>query len=209
MRVAVISNAEQKEEILMKQTNKDVEIIFIKDIPEMEMDESFEILFFLCEIPRDFNRKIFLWKHIFINSVTGTLEQNEFPHNCTRINGWPGFLRRPVWEVASHDKKITSQIFEKIGWPVIFVKDEPGLVAARVIGMIINEAFFALEDGVSTEEEMDLAMELGTNYPFGPFEWARKIGIRNIYHLLKTLSEKDKRYDIAPLLSRKYLELSA
>ncbi len=209
MRVAVISNAEQKEEMLTKQTNKDVELIFIKDIAEMEMDESFEIVFFLGEIPKDFNRKLYFEKHIFINSVIETLEQKKFPKNYSRINAWPGFLKRPVWEVASQDKIITNQIFDAIGWKVLFVKDEPGFVAARVFGMIINEAFFALEEGVSTEEEMDLAMKLGTNYPFGPFEWARKIGIGNIFHLLNTLSKKDKRFAIAPLLSRKFLELSA
>jgi 3-hydroxybutyryl-CoA dehydrogenase len=209
MRVAVISNPEQKEEILMKQTNKDVELIFIKDIAEMEMDESLEILFFLGEIPGDFNRKYFSGKHIFINSVIETLEQKQFPYNYTRINGWPGFLSRPVWEVATQDKKIASQIFDKIGWQMIFVEDEPGLVAARVIGMIINEAFFALEEGISTEKEIDMAMKFGTNYPLGPFEWTRKIGIGNIYHLLTNLSIKNKRYDISPLLTRRYLELSS
>ncbi len=64
---------------------------------------------------------------------------------------------------------------------VVFVKDEPGLVSARVISMIVNEAFFALAEGVSTMEEIDVAMKLGTNYPYGPFEWLEKIGVANIY----------------------------
>ena len=42
--------------------------------------------------------------------------------------------------------------------------------------MIINEAFLALQEGVSTKEEINTAMKLGTNYPLGPFEWVEKIG---------------------------------
>ena len=91
---------------------------------------------------------------------------------------------------------------------VIFVKDEPGLVAARVISMIINEAFFALGENVSSKEEIDLAMKLGTNYPKGPFEWAEKIGMDNIYSLLKKLSEKEERYVPAPALEKLFLETS-
>lgn len=40
-------------------------------------------------------------------------------------------------------------------------------------------------------------MKLGTNYPYGPFEWACKIGLQNIYNLLKALRQRNERYDIA------------
>jgi 3-hydroxybutyryl-CoA dehydrogenase len=66
--------------------------------------------------------------------------------------------------------------------------------------MIINEAFFALGENVSTKEEIDLAMKSGTNYPYGPFEWSEKIGVENILNLLKKLSEKEERYFPAPTL---------
>ncbi len=103
----------------------------------------------------------------------------------------------------------TAKVFNSLGWNFVFVKDEPGLVAARVICMIINEAFFALQEEVSTVNEIDLAMKLGANYPYGPFEWQNKIGLQNIYQLLKTLSEKDKRYSTSPLLEKKYRELTS
>jgi 3-hydroxybutyryl-CoA dehydrogenase len=48
-------------------------------------------------------------------------------------------------------------------------------------------------------------MKLGTNYPFGPFEWAEKIGIRYIYQLLKKLEETDPRYKPASLLEAEAL----
>ena len=68
--------------------------------------------------------------------------------------------------------------------------------------MIINEAYFALEEGVSTKEEIDTAMKLGTNYPYGPFEWAKKIGLKNIFQLLDKLHKTNLRYEPAALLKK-------
>jgi len=82
----------------------------------------------------------------------------------------------------------------------VWVPDEPGMIAARIIVMIINEAYFALSENISTKEEIDIAMKLGTNYPYGPFEWSAKIGLQNVYALLKHLNKKESRYEIAPLL---------
>ncbi|HMK05839.1 MAG TPA: 3-hydroxyacyl-CoA dehydrogenase family protein, partial [Ferruginibacter sp.] len=129
-----------------------------------------------------------LAKPIFINSVTQTLKELDAPINVLRINAWPGFLQRPAWEVAgSVDTHITS-IFERMNKKIIPVPDEPGLIAARIIAMIINEAYFATGDEVSSKKEIDTAMKLGTNYPYGPFEWAALIGPKNVLALLEKLS---------------------
>ncbi len=65
------------------------------------------------------------------------------------------------------------------------MKDEPGFVSARIVSMIINEAYFTLEAGTSTKEEIDIAMKLGTGYPFGPFEWGEMIGLSRIAGIAK------------------------
>jgi 3-hydroxybutyryl-CoA dehydrogenase len=75
------------------------------------------------------------------------------------------------------------------------------MIAPRIIAMIVNEAYFGLEDNISTKNEIDIAMKLGTNYPYGPFEWSEKIGLHNIYQLLINLSKQDKRYTPANLLA--------
>ena len=72
--------------------------------------------------------------------------------------------------------------------------------------MIINEAYFTLEENVSTKEEIDIAMKLGTNYPYGPFEWSKKIGLKNIADLLKELFITEKRYQPAALLLKEASE---
>lgn len=136
---------------------------------------------------------------IFINAVTDTLKAGETA-SLIRINGWPGFLQRNVWEAAGNIDDRAKEILSSLNKKLLAVADEPGLVAARVIAMIINEAYFALADEVSSREEIDTAMKLGTNYPFGPFEWAGKIGLEKIARLLQVLSETDKRYLPCPLL---------
>lgn len=208
MKVIVVANVEQQKEILLKNTNQDVEMIFAGTSSELGSNDNYDAIFYLNENENiDINK--FFDRPVFINSVIETLEENNLPGNFSRINGWPGFLKRPTWEIASFNRNIACKIFAQLGWNVVFVKDGPGLVSARVISMIINEAFFALGEGISTMEEIDLAMKLGTNYPYGPFEWEEKIGLQNIYRLLHKLSATDKRYSVAPLLEKKYFELSS
>lgn len=208
MKVIVVANVEQQQEILLKNTKQDVELIFVRRSSELEINDNYDAIFNLIE-NENIDIKKFQNKAVFINSVLETLLERNLPGNFSRINGWPGFLKRPTWEVTSGDKIIAGEIFDQFGWNVVFVKDEPGLISARVISMIINEAFFALGEKISTVEEIDLAMKLGTNYPHGPFEWSEKIGLQNIYHLLHKLSITDKRYSVAPLLEKKYFELSS
>jgi 3-hydroxybutyryl-CoA dehydrogenase len=74
------------------------------------------------------------------------------------------------------------------------VPDEAGFVSARIIAMIINEAYHAKDEAVSTEADIDIAMKLGTNYPYGPFEWANEIGVQHVYALLQKLSLNDERF---------------
>ena len=137
---------------------------------------------------------------VFLNSVTITLQELNAPANVLRINGWQGFVQRPVWEIAGRVDNNIKTIAEKINKKIITVEDEPGLVAAKIIAMIINEAYFALGDAVSTKAEIDIAMKLGTNYPYGPFEWAERIGLENVFALLQKLTLQDKRYQPAPEL---------
>lgn len=147
-----------------------------------------------------------LKKHVFINSVVQTLAGLTAPSNIYRINGWATFLSRPVWEIAGTANEEIETIFKSLQVKINFVKDEPGFIAARVIAMIINEAYFAIEDNVSSKAEIDTAMKLGTNYPFGPFEWASKIGNKNVLALLQQLYITDNRYKPSELLIKEATE---
>ena len=141
-------------------------------------------------------------KPIYINAVAKTLQQYGMPPNVLRINGWKGFIQRTTWEIAGIISKDVKEIMLAIEKKIVPVADQPGLVAGRIIAMIINEGYFALGEKVSTKAEIDTAMKLGTNYPFGPFEWSKKIGIKNVYSLLSTLSATHKRYEPSELLKQ-------
>ncbi len=208
MQVLIAANEQQTLEIKDKNTRSESNLVFVKRISDVKNYELFDAIFLLTNDISSGTSKEFPGKPVFINSVIDTLAQLNLPYNYSRVNGWPGFLQRPVWEVATNDDKAAKIIFEELGWDVLFVKDEPGLIAPRVISMIVNEAYFALAEEVSTKDEIDLAMKLGTNYPFGPFEWQNKIGIKNIYELLKKLSETDRRYLVSPELERNFKESS-
>jgi len=138
---------------------------------------------------------------VLVNAVETTLK--ELPNRWVRINGWPTMLCRSLVEAAAAEpteRMLAEQVLACFGKTPEWIPDQPGFVAPRVVSMIINEAYLALEEGVSTREAIDTAMKLGTNYPYGPFEWAKTIGPMRIFTLLKTLSGIHPRYTPAPLL---------
>jgi len=142
---------------------------------------------------------------VIINSVIDTL--SEIDASFIRINAWPGFLGSIVEAscLSEEVKRKTELVFEQFNKKIEWLPDEPGFVTPRVISMIINEAYIALEKGVSTRAEIDEAMKLGTAYPFGPFEWALNIGIANIVALLSRLSNEKSQYKPAALLVQEAL----
>ncbi|MEO5888720.1 MAG: 3-hydroxyacyl-CoA dehydrogenase family protein [Ferruginibacter sp.] len=194
MEIAVLANDEQWKEINTGLVHADFLRIFsLENIPPVVeaclfLQESEQFNFNISSVP------------IFINSVSVTLKEIHAPGNIFRINGWNSFLSRETWEISGLLNEHVEPIFAALGKKIIVVPDEPGFISARIIAMIINEAYFALEDKISTKEEIDTAMKLGTNYPYGPFEWASLIGPNRVCSLLEKLSMHDKRYLPATLL---------
>lgn len=198
--MVVLADEAGKEEFMEKKLSPDVKVTFIESLSKIPDYTSADAFFILKENTIIEDAIVFAGKPVFINSTIDTLQELALPENFSRINGWTGFLKRKIWEVATGNEALIKDIFEKLEWKYIKVADEPGLVSARIISMIINEAYFALGEDVSTKEEIDLAMKLGTNYPYGPFEWSKKIGLKRIYMLLEKLGKTDNRYAIAPAM---------
>jgi 3-hydroxybutyryl-CoA dehydrogenase len=96
------------------------------------------------------------------------------------------------------------RFLEALGATVFEVQDAPGLVLARVLMPVVNEAAFALTEGVASAEDIDTAMQLGANFPFGPLHWADAIGIDRVLLAMEYLiqSTYDPRFRPAPLLRR-------
>ena len=89
-----------------------------------------------------------------------------------------------------------------------WISDLPGLIVARIVCQLVNEACFALTEGVASAADIDTAMRLGFNHPRGPFEWAREIGPGRVLALLDALGDElgGDRYRAAPGLRRWALE---
>ncbi|MCF8204413.1 MAG: 3-hydroxyacyl-CoA dehydrogenase [Methylotenera sp.] len=88
------------------------------------------------------------------------------------------------------------------GFQPLEMVDVPGLIVARTIAMLVNEANDAVQQGVCSEEGADAAMKLGVNYPAGPFEWQGRWGASAIVALLDRLDAyyRGERYRVSPYL---------
>lgn len=100
-------------------------------------------------------------------------------------------------ETVSHIQEVAG----RMGKETVVVNEFPGFVTSRISALVGNEAFYMLQEGVGTPEEIDKAIKLGLNYPMGPFELGDLVGLdtrlNNLQYLHETLGEK---YRPCPLL---------
>jgi 3-hydroxybutyryl-CoA dehydrogenase len=95
-----------------------------------------------------------------------------------------------------------EEFFKMLGKETALVKDAAGLTFPRILSLIVNEAARALDEGVASADEIDVAMRLGVNYPQGPLKWADQIGLDEVLAVLEGLQREtgEDRYRPAPLL---------
>lgn len=87
-----------------------------------------------------------------------------------------------------------------LGFTPLAVADTPGLVVARTVAMLVNEAADAVQQGVCTPEGADAAMKLGVNYPAGPFEWLERWSVPGVAGVVDALDAlyRGERYRLSP-----------
>lgn len=196
MKVVVLTNKSLKKELVSDVEEMKDGIIWIETLSQLDLyKETDAVIDLLYEASHQTILEHLLPAVIIINSVEQTLAESNGAF--VRINGWNTFLQSSLVEASSVEdanKVKAEEIFSLFNKTIEWVKDEVGFITPKVVAMIINEAFIALNQGVSTKEEMNTAMKLGTNYPYGPFEWADKIGGDKIKSLLNKLSKQHDRY---------------
>lgn len=203
MKIAVVTNKSLKEELTAQGLQEGGEPEWLETPRVVSRAVAYIDLLFTPEPDRIKTLNELQPALILVNELNCTTK--ELAEGFIRFNGWNSFLKRPLIEAAggnSTTRIFAEKIFSCFGKKTEWVPDIPGFISARVVSMIINEAYFTLEEKVSSKEEIDIAMKLGTNYPYGPFEWSGLIGLQNIYALLKKLAAGNARYTAADLLMK-------
>lgn len=98
-------------------------------------------------------------------------------------------------------------LLQSAGFEVSTIGDVPGMIVMRTVAMLANEAADAVNQGVCSAPDLNVAMCKGVNYPRGPLEWTDALGIQNVLQVLDNLAAEygEDRYRASPLLRRKAL----
>ncbi len=94
--------------------------------------------------------------------------------------------------------------WNRLGFHTEWVEDAPGLVLGRIVAQLVNEALFAVGEGVGSPDDVDAGLELGLNHPRGAIGWGRTIGFDRVLAAMQGIwaERRDERYRPAPLLVR-------
>lgn len=152
---------------------------------------------FIEEADRLFPPETVLLVDAYATNIGALAKRLRHPERVVGFGILGSLARQSVVEIADSEAtgddalELAQEVFETIGKRVVLVEDIPGLFLGRTVGSIINEAVYAVEEGVATPEDIDLAMRLGTNYPLGPIEWGREIGGARVIRILQRLAAGD------------------
>jgi 3-hydroxybutyryl-CoA dehydrogenase len=146
------------------------------------------------------------------SSISITALAAGLPHP-ERVVGMHFFNPVPVMSLVevvrgelSSDEAVnqTVDLAEQLGKTPVVVNDYPGFVANRILLPMLNEAFYALMEGVAEREAIDQVIKLGLNHPMGPLQLADLIGLDVCLHILEVLHRDlgDDKYRPCPLLRR-------
>jgi 3-hydroxybutyryl-CoA dehydrogenase len=112
-------------------------------------------------------------------------------------------LLEVVRALETDDETVAAavEVGTRMGKEVVVIKESPGFITSRINAMIGNEAFYMLEEGIASAEDIDKALKLGLNHPMGPFELVDLVGLDTRLHILEYLHKSlGEKFRPAPLL---------
>ena len=107
------------------------------------------------------------------------------------------------YETSDETLEIAREWGKKIGKEVIVVREAPAFAVNRILCTMLNEAFFALDEGIASAEDIDKGMVLGCNHPIGPLALSDLVGNETLLHVMEGMhKEMGDKYRPAPLLKK-------
>ena len=177
--------------------------LVIEAVPE-EMDSEIEIFTLLDKICRP---ATILASNTSSLSVTEIASVTYRPRNCVGMHFFNPVHKMKLLEVVraleTDDETIAAatEVGQGMGKEVVVIKESPGFITSRINAMIGNEAFYMLQEGIASAEDIDKALKLGLNHPMGPFELVDLVGLDTRLHILEYLHKAlGEKFRPAPLL---------
>jgi 3-hydroxybutyryl-CoA dehydrogenase len=188
----------------VEQAAREADLV-IEAVPE-EMESKLEIFTLLDKVCRP---------NTIIASNTSSLSITEIASvtyrapKCVGMHFFNPVHKMKLLEIVraleTDDETLAAavDVGKHMGKEVVVIKESPGFITSRINALIGNEAFYMLQEGVASAEDIDKAIKLGLNHPMGPFEMVDLVGLDTRLHILeylhKTLGEK---FRPAPLLEQ-------
>jgi len=179
--------------------------LVIEAVPE-EMESKIEIFTMLDKICRP---TTLLASNTSSLSVTEIASVTYRAKKCVGMHFFNPVHKMKLLEIVraleTDDDTLTAvvEVGRRMGKEVVVIKESPGFITSRINAMIGNEAFYMLQEGIASAEDIDKALKLGLNHPMGPFELVDLVGLDTRLHILeylhKTLGEK---FRPCPLLAQ-------
>jgi 3-hydroxybutyryl-CoA dehydrogenase len=186
----------------VEQAARDADLV-IEAVPE-EMESKVEIFTLLDKICRP---ATILATNTSSLSITEISSVTYRAPRCIGMHFFNPVHKMKLLEIVrgleTNDETITAavQVGRQMGKETVVIREAPGFITSRINAMIGNEAFYMLQEGIASAQDIDKALKLGLNHPMGPFEMIDLVGLDTRLHILeylhKTLGEK---YRPAPLL---------
>lgn len=177
--------------------------LVIEAVPE-EMDSKIEIFTLLDKICRP---SAILASNTSSLSVTEIASVTYRPRKCVGMHFFNPVHKMKLLEVVralETDQETISAVTEvgrRMGKEVVVIRESPGFITSRINAMIGNEAFYMLQEGIASAEDIDKALKLGLNHPMGPFELVDLVGLDTRLHILEYLHKSfGEKFRPAPLL---------
>jgi 3-hydroxybutyryl-CoA dehydrogenase len=177
--------------------------LVIEAVPE-EMESKIEIFTLLDKICRP---GTILASNTSSLSVTEIASVTYRAKKCIGMHFFNPVHKMKLLEVVraleTDEDTVTAcaEVGRRMGKEVVVIKESPGFITSRINAMIGNEAFYMLQEGIASAEDIDKALKLGLNHPMGPFELVDLVGLDTRLNILEYLQKSlGEKYRPAPLL---------